>query len=221
MPCFLVIAHQDGSTLAQPCQRPFDHPATGWIALLGVLVQLLLADPAHGGDVLVIGKSLAPRWVIISLLACPGPWDWRRPGPPQTGFAHRCVRGLPSPVHPAERVTIAYQDSPDAIENLPFNPALECAMHRTVLAEPLGQLVPLDTAAQPTDDPIQGTALVDPLAPPVLRGITFRQNWRDLRPRLIRYPPDCRQRFRAIVSFAPGHPFLPHHQGSDAIGPQN
>jgi hypothetical protein len=125
------------------------------------------------------------------------------------------------PVNRAEGITIGYQDSPKAIKNPQFHPALECAMYRTVIAELRGQLVPLYAAAQPIDDPIQGAPLVDPLAPPAFRRIMCRQDGLDHRPKLIRYPPDCGQRFRVIVSFPSGHLFPPNHQGPEAIIPQN
>src|SRR5579883_1488423 len=70
----LVVAHQDGATLAPPGQRPFHDPAPGRVAASLLFVKLLLADPPDMRHVAVLGRRLPPGGGVVALVQahCPG-----------------------------------------------------------------------------------------------------------------------------------------------------
>ena len=78
--CLFVIAHKDCTALAQPRQGTFHHPATGWMALLLVFIELLFADPANMRRVVVLGNSLVPGRIVEAFV--------------QTQVLRRLLRGL-------------------------------------------------------------------------------------------------------------------------------
>jgi hypothetical protein len=74
-------------------------------------------------------------------------------------------------------------------------------MNRTVVAELLGQLVPLAARPSAVDDPVERTALVDPRASGAFWGIETDQNAYDDGPEIVRNAPDGGQ---SVLSL-PGH----------------
>ena len=135
--------------------------------------------------------------------SCHGRLDWGQPGPPQTGLTHSCICGLPFPIHPAQFLTLVDQNGPDVVKDPQPDPALESPMHRTIVAEFLGQLVPLHPAAHTIDNAIQRTSLVNPLAPHRLGRVILSKDPFELCPKVIWYSPDRRQWFN--ISLSSGH----------------
>src|SRR5947209_3073259 len=92
--------------------------------------------------------------------------------PPEPGLAHGPVGALPLPMHCPEFGALLHQQGPDAAQDALLAPALEPAMHGTVVAELLGEFVPLAAAAHAEEDAIQGAPPVGALAAGALgRGI--------------------------------------------------
>lgn len=75
--------------------------------------------------------------------------------PPEPGLAQHPVGRLPLPVHRPELVARLDQHCPDLLEDPVPAPPLEPAVHRAVVAELLGELVPLAAAAEAEDDPVE------------------------------------------------------------------
>src|SRR5512143_2556564 len=90
--------------------------------------------------------------------------------PPEPGLAQHPVGRLPLPVHRPELVARLDQHCPDLLEDPVPAPPLEPAVHRAVVAELLGELVPLTAAAEAEDDPVERRPPVDPLAAAVTPG---------------------------------------------------
>src|SRR5437588_3823451 len=63
--------------------------------------------------------------------------------PPETGFAHPPVGGLPLPVHGPQLVALLDQLLPDALHDPALAPALEPVVDGALGAELAGQLLPL------------------------------------------------------------------------------
>jgi hypothetical protein len=63
-------------------------------------------------------------------------------------------------------------------------------MHRGVVGELLGEVVPLATGAQSEDDGVQGGPLVDTPTSGALRWIALGEDRFDLLPQLVGYAPD-------------------------------
>jgi hypothetical protein len=166
-----------GTSRAKPaCARP---PKAFRMTLLPSLVQFLLPDPSDVRLVSVLPGRLASSWVVVPL--------------------------LPLPVDAAELVALALEDGPDLIEDLEAHPALEGPMDRGVVAELTLQLVPLNAAAQSVGDPVEGAALVDPLASDRLGRVVLCQDRLDLGPELVGGPPD-RGRWSLLgLSLLSGH----------------
>lgn len=55
--CFLIMADQNGSALAQPCQCTLYHLAAGAMPWLLLLVQFLLTNPPDVGCVPKVGGT--------------------------------------------------------------------------------------------------------------------------------------------------------------------
>src|SRR3954470_20809560 len=68
--------------------------------------------------------------------------------PPEPGLAQHPVGRLPLPVHRPELVTLLDQHGPDLLEDAVLAPPLEPAVDRAVVAELLGQPVPLAAGAE-------------------------------------------------------------------------
>jgi hypothetical protein len=90
--------------------------------------------------------------------------------PPEPGLAQHPVGRLPLPVHRPEVVARLDQGRPDLLEDPVLAPPLEPAVHRAVVTELLGELVPLAAAPEAEDDPVERRPPVDPLAAAVLPG---------------------------------------------------
>jgi len=64
----LVVADEDRAALGEPGERALNHPATGGMAFLARLVELLLPDPADVRDVArLLGGATAAR-VVVALV---------------------------------------------------------------------------------------------------------------------------------------------------------
>ncbi len=80
---FLVVAHQQSTTLTQPRERSLDHPAACWIRVLAVGGALLFTDPA---DMRLIAMRCSCRmsgWIIVAFVKTPvvrrsRGWYWTR-----------------------------------------------------------------------------------------------------------------------------------------------
>src|SRR5262249_28710584 len=81
--------------------------------------------------------------------------------PPEPGLSQPAVGRLPLPLDGPQLVALLDQDGPDPGEDAVAAPALEPAVDRAVVAEPLGEPVPLAAAAEPEDDPVEGRPQVD------------------------------------------------------------
>src|SRR5262245_44126794 len=81
--------------------------------------------------------------------------------PPEAGLAHAAVGTLPVPVNLAQLGALRGQGGPDLRHHAAAAPALEPAVDGAVVAELLGQVVPLAAGAEAVDDAVE-----DP--PPVL-----------------------------------------------------
>src|SRR5207302_9307615 len=87
--------------------------------------------------------------------------------PPEPGLAQPPVGALPVPVDAAQLGAALQQHGPDAGEHAAAAPALEPAVDGAVVAETLGQVVPLAAGAQAEEDAVQD-------APPVGAGAAGR-----------------------------------------------
>jgi hypothetical protein len=76
--------------------------------------------------------------------------------PPEPGLAQHPVGRLPIPLDRPEFVALLDQNGPDLLEDAVPAPTLEPAMHRAVVAELPGELVPLAAATEAEDDPVEG-----------------------------------------------------------------
>lgn len=126
--------------------------------------------------------------------------------PPEPGLAQPPVGRLPPPLHLAQLVALLDQQGPDLLEDAVAAPPLEPAVHRAVVAEPLGQLVPLAAAAEAEDDAVEGRPPVDPVPAAVLlrrqRGV-LQQDRLDPLPQLVGDLPDGLKRLD--LSSLPSH----------------
>jgi hypothetical protein len=68
---------------------------------------------------------------------------------------------LPLPIDGPEVVALLDQGGPDPLEDAVAAPALEPAVHRAIVAEVPGQLVPLAAGAEAEDDAVEGRTQVD------------------------------------------------------------
>jgi hypothetical protein len=82
--------------------------------------------------------------------------------PPEPGFAQHRVGGLPLPVHGGPFVTGLDQHRPDFLEDASLAPPLEPAVDRAIVAEVLGEMVPLTSGSEAEDDPVDRRAPIDP-----------------------------------------------------------
>src|SRR5262249_22076214 len=80
--------------------------------------------------------------------------------PPEPGLAQPPIGALPVPVDAAQFGAALQQQGPDAGEHAAAAPALEPAVDGTVVAELLGQVVPLAAAAQAEEDAVQDASPV-------------------------------------------------------------
>jgi hypothetical protein len=96
--------------------------------------------------------------------------------PPEPGLAQAAVHRLPLPVGTPQFLAFPQQYRPQLVEQIVGHKALKPAMHRTVVAKDLGQLIPLAAGAQPEDDPIQGPAQIDPRPAGRRRWVIGRQD---------------------------------------------
>jgi hypothetical protein len=92
--------------------------------------------------------------------------------PPEPGLAQHPVGRLPPPIDRPEFVALLDQDGPDPLEDAVAAPPLEPTVHRAVVAEVLGQPVPLAAGAEAEEDAVDGLPPVDagPTAMPLGRG---------------------------------------------------
>jgi hypothetical protein len=81
--------------------------------------------------------------------------------PPEPGLAQPPVGRLPPPFDGPEVVARLDQHGPDPGEDAVAAPPLEPAMDRAVVAESLGEPVPLAAGAEAEDDPVEGGPQVD------------------------------------------------------------
>jgi hypothetical protein len=126
--------------------------------------------------------------------------------PPGPGLAQPTVGRLPLPLDLAQLVALLDQQGPDLLEDAVAAPSLEPAVHRAVVAELLGELVPLAAATETEDDPVERRPPVDPLAAAVAlrrrRGV-LPEDRLDPLPEGIGDFPDGRQ--GRDVTLRPGH----------------
>jgi hypothetical protein len=126
--------------------------------------------------------------------------------PPEPGLAQSPVGRLPLPIDRPEVVAFLDQHGPDLLEDAVSAPPLEPAVDRAVVAELVGELVPLAAGAEAEDDPVEGGPQVD-AGPTAVR---LRRRWGvgqedrlDPLPEGIGDFPDGLQRLD--VTFRPGH----------------
>jgi hypothetical protein len=113
---------------------------------------------------------------------------------------------LPLPVHRPEVVAFLDQHGPDLLQDAVSAPSLEPAMDRAIVAELLGELVPLAAAAEAEDDPVEGRPQVDARSPAVLLGRWWgilQKDRLDPLPEAVGGFPDGLQRLG--VTLRPGH----------------
>src|SRR5437868_5338994 len=80
--------------------------------------------------------------------------------PPETGFAHASVGGLPPPAHGLQLVALLDEFLPDALHDAALAPALEPVVDGALGAEAAGQALPLAARAHAEDDAVQRPAPV-------------------------------------------------------------
>src|SRR3569833_2406602 len=126
--------------------------------------------------------------------------------PAEPSLAHRAVGALPLPADTVEFLALGDHHGPDLLHHAVLVPALEPAADRTVVAELLGQVVPLASGPHAEDDPVERLTPVGPLPAPLgrwgRRGVR-EQDRLDLGPQLIRDFPDGLQRLDR--SLLPSH----------------
>ena len=118
--------------------------------------------------------------------------------PPEPGLAQPAVGRLPLPLHRPEVAALLDQDGPDPGEDAVAAPPLEPAMDRAIVAEPLGQPVPLAPGAEAEDDAVEGRPQVDARPAAVAlgrRGGVLQQDRLDPSPEAVIDFPDGLQRF--------------------------
>src|SRR3954469_21291339 len=81
-------------------------------------------------------------------------------------LAHAAVGTLPLPVHRLQLVTLPHQLRPDALHDAQLAPPLEPAVDGAVVAELLGESVPLAARAQVVDDAVEAPPPVGVVTPP-------------------------------------------------------
>lgn len=89
------------------------------------------------------------------------------------------------------------QDRPDLLEDAIAAPSLKPAMDRAIIAELLGQAIPLATGTEAMDDAVDRLRPIDAEPPTVLlrwRGRILQQDRLDDNPKLIGEFPDRLQR---------------------------
>ena len=77
--------------------------------------------------------------------AFPGRWGSSQWHPPQTGLAHRPVRRLPFPIHPAQLLATGLDPLPYPAKQSNPLPPLEGPVDSAVIPQGTGQLIPLAT----------------------------------------------------------------------------
>jgi hypothetical protein len=110
-------------------------------------------------------------------------------------------------VHGSELFAFLKQGRPDPLEDAVAAPSLKPAVDRAVVAEMLGELVPLASGSEAEDDSVDGGPPVDSGATAMGLGL-----WRGIRPQNRLDPlaevvvnfPDCIKGF--ILSMGPYHP---------------
>ncbi len=93
-------------------------------------------------------------------------------------------------------VALGQEDGPQDVEDGLLLPAGEGAVDAAVVAELLGQVVPLAAGPHPVDDPVEGQALVAALAPCFGGRVVDGQDFGDQLPERVGHVPDGRQRLR-------------------------
>jgi len=79
-------------------------------------------------------------------------------------FAEAPISRLPVPVHALKVVALGEQDGPQDVEDAFVLPAGKGTVDAAVVAELLGQVVPLAPCPHPVDDAVEGLALIAALA---------------------------------------------------------
>jgi hypothetical protein len=118
--------------------------------------------------------------------------------PPEPGLAQHRVGRLPLPVHGPELVTFLDQHGPDLLEDAVLTPPLEPAVDRAIVAEVLGELVPLAAGAEAEDDPVDRRPPVDAFAAAAAlgwRGCVLQEDRLDALPERVAELPDGLQGF--------------------------
>jgi hypothetical protein len=113
--------------------------------------------------------------------------------PPEPGLAQHPISRLPLPVDAAQFVTGLDQHAPDLLQGAIAAPALEPAMDRAVIAEAIGELVPLASGSEAEDDAVDRRAPVDPRSAAMGLGsgrADFQQDGFDPPPELVVDFPD-------------------------------
>jgi len=122
------------------------------------------------------------------------------------GLSHRAVEALPLPVDAGQLLAAFDQQRPEAADHVALDPPLEGAVNTGIVAEFLGQLVPLHTAAHAVDHAVQGLALVDAVWAENRPRVVLRQHLLCLRPQHVVHSPNRRPRRRHL--FPTRHPWL-------------
>jgi hypothetical protein len=99
------------------------------------------------------------------------------------------------------------QFGPETLQHAAFDPALQSAMNRSIVAELFGQMIPLTSAAHLEDDAVQRFALIDAWSTRARLGIELVKDREDeVVPEFVGTIPDRGQRFHR--SFVSCHPWL-------------
>jgi len=128
--------------------------------------------------------------------------------PPEAGFAHRTVRRLPLPEHRVEFLTPRDHHRPDPLHDTVLVPALEPTMHRAVVAELDGQLVPLTARSQSKNDAVQNPPPIGSRSSRGTRRSILQQDRFNQLPQVIRHRPNHRQHAGLPFLRALRHPWF-------------
>jgi hypothetical protein len=127
--------------------------------------------------------------------------------PPEPRLAKPAIRCLPLPVDRSEFVAFRNERGPDLREHTISAPPLKPAMDRAIVAELLGQPVPLTSGAEAEDDAVEGGAQIDARSAAVcfrLRRRVLQEDWLDALPEFVANFPN---RVEGLyLSTGPSHP---------------
>jgi len=132
-----------------------------------------------------------------------GLWGLGQSGPPKTRLAHSRICRLPLPIHPAQLAAVLDERRPDFVQHPQGYPSLKGSVHRTVVGEFFGQLIPLTSGPHAKDDCIECATRVDAFSSRQFRRVQLADNGLYLVPQFVRHTPNRWQCFEFFPFF--GH----------------